>query len=311
MSDWDDLDGVAQPHISDDDAERLLSGSSGFDEPGDLADVSAVFRALRRPAETSELAGLQSALAAFGAAVSTQPDPSSARTRPMTKKRLTRKALATIGVVTFISAGAAAAAGVVPTPFSSSSPKSDTTAATDSDDDTIVTDSVADTSAATDGASLATDAPASTDSADATDATDGQGPDANGPAKFGLCTAFQARSKHDTTDTTPVESSSSVATTDDQPIPFKNLTDAATAAGQTIEEFCADATPGGSADAPGHSGDNPSATAPGQSGDNPSATAPGHSSDNPSGTAPGHSGGNPSGTAPGHGNGHQPGTTQP
>lgn len=316
MSDWDDLEGVAQPHISDDDAERLLSGASGFDEPGDLADVSAVFRSLRRPAETSELAGLQSAIAAFGtAAVTTQTEPSIARTRPM-KKRLTRKALATIGVVTFISAGAAAAAGVVPSPFSSSSPTIDTTASTDSLGDTIVTDSVADTTPATDAAALATDAADSrdsSDSSDATDATDGQGPDANGPAKFGLCTAFQARTKHDTTDTTPVESTSSVPTTDDQPIPFKNLADAAAAAGQTIEEFCADATPGGADEAPGHSGDNPSATAPGHADDNPSATAPGQADDNPSATVPGKAGGNPSGTAPGrgNGNGHQPGTTQP
>ena len=313
MSDSDDLEGVAQPHISGEDAERLLSGAPGFDETGDLADVSAVFRALRRPADASELAGLQSALAAFSMAdVTTQTDPSIARNRPMIKKRLTGKALATIGVVTFISAGAAAAAGVVPTPFSSSKPSTEvgTTDATDGLDNTVVTDSIVDTTPSTDveAARLADDADSTVDT-EGTEDTDGIGPDVNGPAKFGLCTAFHARTKHDTTDTTPAESSSTsstdVPTTDDadQPPPFQNLSDAAEAAGQTVDEFCADATPGGSADAPGHSGDNPSATAPGHADDNPSGTAPGHNNTNPSGTAPGHSGGN--------GNGHQPGTTQP
>lgn len=304
MSDWDDLDGVAQPHISGEDAERLLSGASGADPSGDLADVDAVFQALRRPAETNELAGLESALAAFGtAAVTTHHASPNARTRTMIKRKLTSKTVATIGVVTFISAGAAAAAGVVPSPFSSnSSSGADATAVTDTVlDTTIVTIPALDTTPTTDKAADTTqpvansdDAPDDSEAADGasdnSDATEGQGPDANGPAKFGLCTAFHARTKHDTVDTTPVESSSTVA--DDQPPPFRNLEEAAAAAGQTVDEFCADAVPGGKAD---DSAD--------ESSDNPSASAPGKAKDNPSATAPGHSGGN--------GNGHKPGTSQP
>ena len=85
----------------------------------------------------------------------------------------------------------------------------------------------------------------------------------------------------------------------DLPAPFRNLTDAATAAGQTVEEFCADATPGKSESAPGQTDESPSATAPGQTGESPSATAPGQTGESPSVTAPGQTGESPSATAPG------------
>src|SRR6185295_10393 len=141
--------------------------------------------------------------------------------------------------------------------------------------------------------------------ADATESTDGQGPDVNGPAKFGLCTAFAARTKHDDVTTTTQADATAPAepageTVDsDLPVPFQNLTDAADAAGQTVAEFCADAVPGGEAHGGGGSDDNPSATAPGKSDDNPSATAPGKSKDHhPSGTAPDKSDGHTSTTQP-------------
>ncbi len=299
MSGWDDLYAVT-PHISSDDAERLLSGASGLDMPDELADLNAVLGALRGPAEPAELAGLQSALAAFGTAVvTTYSDPSTARTRPMLRKLLTGKAIATIGVVTLVSAGAAAS-GVVPTPFSSSKPSASASTEVDDDNeqsgDTVAVDTLTVTTPTTDeaveaAALAAADADAEAD--DATDGTDGQGPDVNGPAKFGLCTAYEARTKHDTTTTTeaaPVVAEPVSEDADgDLPVPFQALSDAAEAAGMTVAEFCADAVPGGSDDAPGKSGDNPSATAPGQSDDNPSATAPGQSDDNPSATAPGKS----------------------
>lgn len=299
MSDWDDLDGVT-PRISNEDAERLLSGTPGIDGAPELADLSTVLGALRGPAEPAELTGLHSALAAFGAAVVTaQSDPPTARTRPMMKKLLTGKALAVIGVVTLASAGAAAAAGVVPTPFSS---KATVTTSSESDhdstDDTVADDTVPETTPTTNETDATNPLPPSTassavaaadDAADADDAsedTDGQGPDVNGPAKFGLCTAYAARTKHDdTTETTAAATEVAEPASDsddsDLPVPFQALTDAAEAAGQTVAEFCADAVPGGSADAPGQSGDNPSATAPGHSDDNPSATAPGRSDDKP------------------------------
>ena len=319
MSSWDDLHGVTPPRISTEDAERLLRSASGTDANHDLAEISAVFDALRGPAEPAELQGLHSALVAFGAAVvTTQLDPSTARTRPMIRKLLTGRAIATIGVVTLISAGAAAAAGVVPTPFSASRPLAATSTEHKADDDIDSTDQTVagDTTPSTDevettepvaaaaaAAALADDAIESTD---ATDSADGVGPDVNGPAKFGLCTAFEARNKHDDT-TTTVATATPVAepvADSDLPVPFQALSDAAAAAGQTVADFCADAVPGGSGDnpsatAPGKSGDNPSATAAGKSGDNPSATAPGKPDSNPSATAPGKPISNPSATAPG------------
>ena len=271
MSDSDDLEGVTPPRISNEDAERLLSGTSGIDENLELADLSALISALRGPAEPAELMGLQSALFGFGAAVVTGrshlPTP---RTRPMFKKLLTGKAIAAIGIVTLASAGAAAAGGGVPNLFSS---RPSVATATPGDTDT---DDANDQKVVKEATHEDTDSLESEDAkaADETEeSADGLGPDVNGPAKFGLCTAYAARTKHDDTTTTTVAADPD----SDLPVPFQSLSDAADAAGQTVAEFCADAFPGGKAEAPGQSGDNPSATAPGQSGDNPSATAPGGS----------------------------------
>ena len=301
MTGWDDLERVT-PKISSQDAERLLSGTSGSDAADELADLNAVLGALRQPAEADELSGLASVLVAFGAAdVTTHANPSTSRTLPMMKKRLTRKSLAAIGVITLVSAGAAAAAGVVPTPFSASRPSVATSGGHVADDSTKETDA-ADTTSTTEEID-ATD-PVETDAAkaaaaaaDAVDSTDARGPDVNGPAKFGLCTAYQARTKHDeATTTTQGAATPHVAplpanVDSNLPVPFQALSDAAAVAGKTVADFCADAVPGGSADAPGKSGDNPSATAPGKSGDNPSATAPGKSGGAPAtpGSKHGHS----------------------
>ncbi len=282
MSDSDDLEGVTPPRISNEDAERLLSGTSGIDETLELADLSALVSALRGPAEPAELAGLHSALVGFGAAVVTgRSHLPTARTRPMFKKLLTGKAIATIGIVTLASAGAAAAGGGVPNPFASSRPSVAAASPSDNDaDDQKVVGEV--THVDTD--SLESKAAKAADEID--EGADGLGPNVNGPAKFGLCTAYAARTKHDDTTTTTVTGDAD----SDLPVPFQSLSDAADEAGQTVAEFCADAVPGGKAEAPGRSDDNPSVTAPGQSGDNPSVTAPGQSGDNPSVTAPGPSG---------------------
>jgi hypothetical protein len=277
--------------ISNEDVERLLSGAQTIDESQRLADVSSVLHALRTPAEPDELTGLDSALAAFSPAVVTTPfDLRTARTRPMKKKLLTGKVLAAVGAITLASAGAAAAAGVVPSPFSA--PRPSITESTERTDDEATNhnateDTAADTTlgtTATTEETERTDATEPIDQAAApavaaaipTESTDGQGPDVNGPAKFGLCTAFAARTKHD--DTTTTTQAGATATAEPQlPVPFQALQDAADAAGQSVADFCVDATPGGASDAPGQSGDNPSATAQGKSADNPSATAPGKS----------------------------------
>jgi hypothetical protein len=75
----------------------------------------------------------------------------------------------------------------------------------------------------------------------------GRGPDATGPARHGLCTAFGAR--------TEVPEGSVAA---------RNLVAAASAAGQTTAEFCAGVT------APGRSGSTPGAAA----GSGPSSSTP-------------------------------------
>jgi hypothetical protein len=60
----------------------------------------------------------------------------------------------------------------------------------------------------------------------------GQGPDVNGPAKYGLCNAYASGQGGQNGNK-------------NNAVPFQNLQRAATGAGQTIEEFCAGATPGG------------------------------------------------------------------
>jgi hypothetical protein len=315
MSGWDDLEGVTSPRISEDDTELVLSGASFA---GELNGLDAVLAALRAPAEPGELAGLDPVLVAFGVAVVTTPSISDARTRPMFKKLLTSKTLATIGVVTFVSAGVAAASGVVPAPFEASKPLAASTTiavvddpidSTDESDDTVGNHSETSTATQSSVAEVQVD-PASLAVAEEEVAnTELQGPDVNGPAKFGLCTAYEARTKHDDITTTDdgVGSAADPVVADPAsalPVPFQALSDAALAAGQTVAEFCAEAQPGHSADAPGQSADNPSETAPGKSEDKPSATAPGKSDDKPSATAPGKSDDKPSATAPGRSGGN-------
>jgi hypothetical protein len=206
----------------------------------------------------------------------------------MFRKRLTRKTLAAIGVVTLVSAGAAAAGGL--SPFSAPRPsvtKTTDAEADDSTDEVVVTvalDSTTSTEVDSDdqdeAAETETDAVKAADDAaaadDVTDSTD-QGPDVNGPAKFGLCTAFAARTKHDDTTTTEAATPPAEPVTEsaDLPLPFQKLSDAATAAGGSVADFCADAVPGGTEhadaksadDASGKPDDNPSVTAPGKSGE--------------------------------------------
>jgi hypothetical protein len=327
MSDSDDLHDVTQPPISEELAEQLLSGSTiGVGSTPSAAQLGDLFAAVRAPGDPSELNNMDTVVSAFqGAVVTSAAGQTTARTRPMIKKLLTGKALATLGAITLVSAGAAAAAtGTVPSPFSSDKAKEVTAEhvpekafdavgkhADGTDDDADESTEATETTEAADESTEATEA-TTEDATEATtdDTTDGQGPDATGPAKYGLCTAFAAHAEHgddaddaDDADATPTEST-------EVPVPFQNLADAAAAAGQTVEEFCADATPGKSESAPGQGDESPSATAPGRVGDGPSATAPGHSDDNPSATAPGRTD-DTSVTAPAAGSDDNPSATAP
>ena len=102
------------------------------------------------------------------------------------------------------------------------------------------------------------------------------GPDATGAAKTGLCTAYVANDGHG-------NSRDAVA--------FKNLTDAATNAGQSVAEFCAPTTD--TTTTTTTTGEAATPTQPGNSGSTPAATAPGKP------TEPGNSGSTPAATEPG------------
>jgi hypothetical protein len=60
----------------------------------------------------------------------------------------------------------------------------------------------------------------------------GNGPDVSGPARHGLCTAYAS-------------GQGGTSGKKNSAVPFKNLQEAAQAAGQTVDEFCTGATPGG------------------------------------------------------------------
>lgn len=318
MSDPDDLYGVTQPPISDELAERILSGSTS-DQDAASVGLDALFRALRAPADQSEFSGMGAAMAAFQeAAVTSIAGPPTPRTRPMRKKLLTAKTIATIGAVTLLSAGAAAAAtGTLPSPFASDKAEEATTEHVPEVALANVGKHVDDSPTTTETTVAVTVAPVDQTEVNETDAnetddneraaTGATGPDATGPAQYGLCTAYAAHVEH-RDDTGTVDG---VPTTSkDLPAPFRNLTAAAAASGQTVEEFCAAATPGQSAAAPGQTGESPSATAPGQMGESPSDTAPGQTGESPSATAPGQSGEKPSDAAPGQ-SGEKPSDTAP
>jgi hypothetical protein len=289
MSDSDDTDGVLHRFISDDHAERLLAGNANAGDDG-LAPVAGLFAALRAPSQASELAGTDGLVARMAAAVSTSGAVSAhpSRRKPVLAKVVTGK-IAALAAVAFFSAGAAAAAtGNLPDPLqrtvsktfshvgvdlpapagkpiastTTASPTttaaSTTTSTAEESDSTIIPTTAADeTTNAAAGASVAV------------------GPDATGPAKKGLCTAYFANDHGKNLDA----------------VAFRNLTDAATAAGQTVEEFCApksDTTTTNTSETPttdehgkptdkGHGKSTPAATAPGHGGSSPSATTPGHS----------------------------------
>ncbi|HEY0518836.1 MAG TPA: hypothetical protein VGC84_05030 [Ilumatobacteraceae bacterium] len=254
------------PPLSPEEAERLIS-AIGAEHTEHVAGLNAVLAALRSPGDGSELGGAEAALSAFTtAAAPSIVRASSPLTRPSIHKLLTARTLATIGVLTLVSAGAAAAAGGLPMPFAPSRPSaSATTEVIESTDDeteaTEVTETTVTelpTTAPTQEPTTSVEpsstqdvgaAPAEPVIADVsvTESTEGIGPDVNGPAKFGLCTAFAAQSKHDANDT--ADDDATAAASDDA-VPFQSLSDAAAAAGQTVEEFCADAVPGGSVQTP-------------------------------------------------------------
>jgi hypothetical protein len=295
MNDSGDTDGMLHRFITDDHAERLLAGCAAADDY-ELADMASLFATLRAPSQASELAGTGDLVARMASAVRNGGIESaeSPRRKPVLARLITAKVAAVTAVVLFSASAAAAATGHLPDPLQRTVSNTFSHVGVD-------LPSPADKPTTTDPASKTTSITGAEQSDTTSTPTTGAnsaavGPDANGPAKAGLCNAFLTDNGH-------AKNTDAVA--------FRNLTDAATAAGQTVAEFCTptsdttttvvnttDETT--TTDDPGNSGSTPAATAPGQTGDRgdsgstPATTAPGQVDDE------GKSGSTPAATAPGH-----------
>lgn len=200
----------------------------------------------------------------------------------MTSRLLTGKALVAFTAATLFSAGAAAAAtGHLPDPVQHAVSTSlshvgvevpephESTEATDAND-----------SGDKSGGSSTS---SGTIAGGPDDQVRGQGPDANGPAQFGLCTAFLA-------------SVNAKGKNMDAP-PFRNLAAAAAKAGMSLKDFCIRATTGSTTTSSSTSSTSTTA---------PTSTTSSTVDETPD--FPGNSGNTPAATAPGrlagHGNGH-------
>lgn len=251
--------------IDDHTAERLLAGAVEPDDaPPGYAKVSSLIQAAKMPVIAGELDRRDSdisAIAAVVAAAATAPD--TAEGTRMISKRLGMKALAiAIPALALTATGAAAATGNLPAPAQSA-----------------VHGALADV-----GLSVPNSGNTGTHAANNANAV---GPDATGPAKFGLCRAYLANKGR--------MSTNSVA--------FRNLEKAA-AGSTSVASYCTGVTPGngtasdsavnGAADSNGTSSsvstgkpsttpgsNHPSTSTP----EGPPSSTPG--SDHPSGSTPG------------------------
>jgi hypothetical protein len=200
----------------------------------------------------------------------------------MASRLLTGKALAAFAAATVFSAGAAAAAtGHLPDPVQHAVSTSLSHVGVDlpePHESTATTDS-------NDNRDESTDASTSSGTIATGEDVRGKGPDANGPAQFGLCTAFLA-------------SVNAKGKNMDAP-PFRNLAAAAIKANLSLKDFCIQATTGSTTTSSSTS--STSTTAPGSTTTTSSTVEttpefPGNSGNTPAATAPGR--------LAGHGNGH-------
>jgi hypothetical protein len=287
MSDSGDTDGMLHRFITDDHAERLLAGH-GDDGDGELAFMASLFAAMRAPSQPGEVAGTDDLVARMATVVRKGGSTSDYRPqrRPVLAQLVTAKVAALAAVALFSAGAAAAATGHLPDPLQRTVSNTFSHVGVDlpSPGDKPTTTTLVATTTSTTGQSDTTTTP--TTAVD-TALAPAVGPDATGPAKTGLCTAFLNRHEKNL-----------------DPVAFRNLLAAATAAGQTVDEFCARTTDTtssvvittdetGKPTNPGHSGSTPAATAPGR------PANPGNSGSTPAGTAPGKSGSTPAATSPG------------
>ena len=248
--------------LDDQTADRMLSGHMApEDAPPGFSRAVQVLRATQGPASSTELARgastVAQAVAAVQASVPSLSHPGHtaqiSRRSTMLTKLLTAK-VAAIAVATVLGATAAAAAtGALPTTaqnaMSSALSSVGISIPRGSQSQAPGTTSQATSHRGTHGTQQST-----------TRSTGAKGPVVTGAAKYGLCTAYAARSSNPSSS----KGTSSVA--------FANLEAAAKAAGESVSKFCAGATPPSS---------GPPATNPGQShvpsNPGPPATNPGQS----------------------------------
>ena len=301
----------------DDMANGLVDGTTPAEAvPADLQATAALLRAAHQPASSEELSGMAAMVQAFTAEVAVAHPSTISRSHPMFATRITRRA-ATMVAVTLLAAGTAAAAagGVLPTPFSGTSHTetigtvlgSDTSLTGDTTDtgvDSTGVDGTETDGTETDGTGVDTTGVDSTsvDSTvtDGTEVSDGRG---NGHEFKGLCTAW----------------TNGAAKSADNPS-FSRLKTAADAAGQTIDEFCVtvlanagddegtDETEGtepgddnGGHGNSGNHGGGPSTSTPGGNGNGNNGNHGGASTSTP---GEGHGGGNGNGNGGNGGNGN-------
>jgi hypothetical protein len=211
------------PALDDETTERLLAGRlDPADAPPGYAAVAKLAAAATAPGTTEELAGEPEAVARFAARARSgfRTRASSTRRAGVPRRLLTVKAAAAVLVAALSIGGVAAAAGVFPAP---ARPDADHGPGNPGRGPTATTGQS--------GAATTTDGKAADREHGNGTAT---GPDATGPAKDGLCRAWQAGQggQHGKREDTPA---------------FRALAAAAGGADK-IAAYCQTTTPGRSAD---------------------------------------------------------------
>jgi hypothetical protein len=185
---------------SNDELAGLIRGMNAQTSHDEVAEL---FAAMRTPGDPSELANASEAVTALTHAIRQSPTPLHSRRRPVLSKLMTTKAAVVAAVVLAGGSAAAATNGSLPGP--------------------------AQQAVAHAMSHVGVSVPDGHDTDHGK--TTAKGPDAAGPAKYGLCKAWASGSN-----TGRSHKANAVA--------FTNLQAAASAAHQSVTDYCKDAVPG-------------------------------------------------------------------
>jgi hypothetical protein len=242
MSDADDLYGDMHRFDRDDElVDRMLDGRVlAEDVPPGLAEVAALFEQATSEPTEAELSAQDRVVAAMATVLPDAPSVLEPRRNPVVH-RLVKAKVATAVVVAGLGVGAAAAA--VSTVASPSRPQSQAGAPTTIAQVTMPPTSAPQTSTAATAAPATSNTPTARNAPTTTSGTvaanaarsgkastttagaaPARGPDALGPAAFGLCTAWHGGRETGNKLNAP---------------PFVNLANAAATFGKSIDDFCA------------------------------------------------------------------------